>query len=106
MKQDQYKLTGREEFIMDLLKAPYGVEMTSSDLVRTAGGELRSEGLMAVLEGLEQRGYLKSRFVKPEGYLVDRRLFSIDHIRLHKESRLRLRTRLEIERICNFKIAA
>ena len=106
MKQDQNQLTGREELVMSLLLAPYGVEKTSSDMIRDAQGKLLADGLMDVLEALEQRGYLKSRFVKPEGYLVDRRIFSINHIRLHKESRLRLRTRLEIDRICNFKIAA
>jgi len=106
MKLDQQQLTEQEEFIMDLLKVPYGIEKTSSDMVRASQGILSASGLMAVLEDLEQRGYLKSRFVMPDGYLVERRMFSINHIRLHKESRLRLRTRLEIERICNFKIAA
>uniref|UniRef100_A0AAU7PFK5 Uncharacterized protein n=1 Tax=Burkholderia phage vB_BgluM-SURPRISE13 TaxID=3159457 RepID=A0AAU7PFK5_9VIRU len=106
MELDQQKLTVREELILDLLKAPYGVEKTSSDMIRDAMGKLHADGLMEELENLEKRGYLKSRFVVPEGYLVERRIFSINHVRLHKESRLRLRTRLEIDRICNFKIAA
>ncbi|BAQ02652.2 hypothetical protein [Ralstonia phage RSL2] len=96
----------QEEIILDLLMTPYGVEKTSSDIVRDAEGKLSADGLMEKMELLEKRGYLKSRFVTPEGYLVSRRIFSINHVRLHKESRLRLRTRLEIDRICNFKIAA
>ncbi|BCM95171.1 hypothetical protein [Burkholderia phage FLC6] len=106
MELDQQKLTALEEQILDLLKAPYGVEKTSSDIVRDAEGKLSADGLMETMELLEKRGYLKSRFVTPEGYKVERRIFSINHVRLHKESRLRLRTRLEIDRICNFKIAA
>lgn len=106
MELDQQQLTGREEFIMSLLKVPYGVEKTSSDLVRSAAGVLPDDGLMATLEDLEKRGFLKSRFVIPDGYSVERRFFSINHIRLHKESRLRLRTRLELDRLFNFKIAA
>lgn len=102
----QQKLTVCEEIILDLLKAPYGVEKTSSDIFRDAQGRLSSDGLMETMELLEKRGYLKSRFVTPEGYKVARRIFSIDHVRLHKESRLRLRTRLEIDRLFNFKIAA
>lgn len=106
MKLDQKQLTEQEEFIIDLLKVPYGIEKTSSDMVRDSQGILIAGGLISVLEDLEQRGYLKSRYVTPDGYLVGRRMFSINHIRIHKESRLRLQTRLEIERLCNFKIAA
>lgn len=106
MKQGQQKLTGQEKAIIELLKVPYGVEKNLSDIERSFNGVLKNAGLLEVIENLEQRGYLKSRFYKPEGYLVERRYFSLHHTQLHKTSRQRLLERLEADRMFIYPMAA
>jgi hypothetical protein len=75
-------LTEQEEVILKLLKAPSGVQKTSSDLVRDSKGRLQNEGLQGLLEDLEFRGYLKSGFIIPTGYLVQRMVFALKPTRL------------------------
>lgn len=83
--------------VIDTLLMPYGVELTTNQILGKSDNLLEADGLVRILDGLEMKGYLKGRNVLLEGYLVKRRIYCIDHSRLYMESRSRLQTRLILD---------
>ncbi len=99
MLPEQCKLTKQEELVVNVLLHPYGVEMTSTEIHKKAKGKVLAEELPEILDSLEMRGYLKGRFVLMKGYLIERRLYQLNHSELFTQSKHRLMTRIILDRM-------
>lgn len=107
MFTERKELTEQEKAVVDALLSPYGTELTISGVHRKAKDTLpKDANVIELLESLEMRGYLKTRFIQMPGYLVKRRVFSVNHSHLYFESKGRLQTRTILARIARHPIPA
>lgn len=103
MLPDKKELMAEEAMIIDTLLAPYGVELTTTQIVSKSDNLLEADGLVAILERLEMNGFLKGRMVVLEGYLVARRVYCFNHRQVFMESKARLQTRVFLDRMTGCK---
>lgn len=94
-------LTLEETMVIDSLIGPYGVELNTSQLILKTDGRLKMNGLIHILDKLEMQGYLKGRNIVLTGYLVERRVYRINHSRVYRDSKSLLQTRMILSAIMN-----
>jgi transcription initiation factor IIE alpha subunit len=104
MLPDKNQLSELEQLVVEIVLLPYGVEMTSSDVLLKSKTKINSSEVVSILDGLVRKGYLKVRDVTLPDYLVKRRVYAINHKRLYNEASSRYHTRVIIDMMVRNKV--